>query len=111
MDDHEADMESVELRLASLSDRLSERSRRVEDLESETEFLVAKLAHQAAIFEEKLSALNHENEVMAAVQVAQLNDLRAELQAIRNTWSWRVTRPLRLVQERRMRGRSEAAPD
>ena len=111
MDDHEADLETLELRLASLADQLAERSRKVDDLESETELLLAKLAHQAAVYEKRLSALNHQYETEAAALVERLNDLGAELKAIRNTWSWRVTQPLRSVQERRLRGRSNAAPD
>ena len=111
MDDHEAGLETLETRLVSLADQLAQRSRRVEELESETDFLLAKLAHQAAAYEQKLSALKQQYETDTFVLLTQVKDLDSELRATRETWSWRVTQPLRFVQQRRLRSHPSSSAD
>lgn len=111
MDDREAGLETLALQVASLADQLAERSRRVEELESETDLLLAKLAHQAAVYEHKLATLRQQNETETLDLLRRVKDLDSELQTMRKTWSWTVTRPLRVVQERRLRGHPKSSTD
>lgn len=115
---HEVARHSMEERLASTYDRLVEASSELGRARYETDYLLAKLADQGAriealeaahaaellALEDKLTQQGHRYNALerhAADQQAHISSMQA-------TVSWRVTRPLRLVQRLRRKLRRSA---
>lgn len=115
----------LEQEVADLSDRLTMRAHEVVALHSEIDMLMAKLATQAAAHERELTQLRQravhdvaELEWRRSTELADLTFMHAtetatlhaeiakreeHIQALTRTVSWRMTKPLRVVQSIRMR--------
>jgi hypothetical protein len=95
---HEVARAALERELASSYERLLERSREVATLQDDADLLLARVATASA----QREALAAERDAERARLLAEITDREAQLDALRNTVSWRVTRPLRLVQSLRL---------
>lgn len=102
---HHLAMEGLQEQLAATYDRLITKSLELGRIQNETDYLLAKLADQSARSERRTVELvaTHSAEVRSLED--QLEALRrhaefqeAEIKAIKRTVSWRLTRPLRVVQ-------------
>jgi hypothetical protein len=118
---HGATLEAKDRELASVSERLLTRAYELKDAQSEADCLLAKLATQAARHEQELASQQqalaqlqdaHASELqqLLASHVAEVAVLRGEIanrdahiEAVSGTLSWRVTRPLRMVQSTRLK--------
>jgi hypothetical protein len=96
-DQHQVRVEELERRLASEMDRCIEKADQLRQIQFEADFLLAQLARRAAGFEDQ----QHTVEPLAAI----LADRNAYIEALTNTVSWRVTRPLRAIQTRLIRAK------
>lgn len=76
---------------------LLERSQQVEELQSEADCLLAKLASSASAHEREMSELTADHLRETSMLSSRLSDAETQLQAVKTTLSWRVTKPLRLI--------------
>lgn len=102
---HRAEQQSLEERLEVASEQVLTSMFKVNDLESETNLLLAKLAHYSARHASELEDLASELEALRNRYHGDIGELQrqlaardAEIGAIHATKSWRLTKPLRMVQ-------------
>ena len=102
---HESDFREAEARhalaikglqdeLAATYDRLVAKSVELGQIQNETDYLLAKLADQSARSERRIRLLEDQLEALRRHAESQ----EAEIMAVKRTFSWRVTRPLRIIQ-------------
>ena len=111
--------QALDQRLASTYDRLVAVSSDLAKLQIEADYLLAKLADQGAQHERRVESLQAAHEAEWQRQRLELTvmedrysalerhaaDQRAQIASIQATVSWKVTRPLRVVQRVRMKSR------
>jgi len=102
---HRAERQSLEERLSATSDQLLKSMFKVNELEGQTNLLLAKLAHysdrharELGRLSDELEALRHRYHGDIAELQRQLAARDAEIGAIHATKSWRLTKPLRAAQ-------------
>jgi hypothetical protein len=109
--------EAHDRELASVSEKLLTQAYELSELQSEADYLLAKLASRAAAREREVAAYEGEIAELKAAKAneleqhvsetsllhSELADREAHIQALSRTVSWRLTRPLRIVQSTRMK--------
>lgn len=101
--------EALQQELASISEQLLARWRQAEELQTEADCLLAKLAVQAAAHERELEGLRRELDRSVDERKrleGEVEQREALIQAVTRTLSWRLTRPLRMIQSARMTRRA-----
>lgn len=101
---HSLAIKGLQDQLASTYDRLLSKSHEIGQLQNDADYLMAKLADQSAHHERSVAELRVQLEALGHTCNAHV----AEINAIRNTVSWRFTKPLRLIQSVLLKFRSPA---